>query len=145
MTKSSAARVARRLEEIASGDPLTFGDIMPENTIFPEDIPLLFRKTAEDIAGCYFEEEVGPGMFNEDNTRRRSKAFRLHWQKNCQTYIKLNWPMFLETAKIILAGMLQNPGISLAQKDEISTAFIAQAADGRMVDFSEHLAPGAVH
>ena len=120
-------------------EPITFGDIMPANTVFPEDIPALFRKTAQEMAGCYFEEEVGPGLFNEDNTRRRSKAFRQHWRDECKIYVKLNWPTFLETAKIILAGMLHNPGVSLAQKDDISEAFIAQAGNRHMQDFSEHL------
>jgi hypothetical protein len=131
MTKSSPSRLARRHE------PITFGDIMPKSTVFPEDIPVLFRKTAEEIAGAYFEEEVGPGMFNEDNTRRRSKLFRARWRVATSTYVKLNWPSFLETAKTILVGMLRNPGITEAQKEEIAAAFFAQAADPKLNDLSE--------
>lgn len=133
MTRASPSRIARRAE------PLTFGDLMPKSTVFPEDIPILFRKTAEDIAGSYFEEEVGPGMFNEDNTRHRSKFFRARWQVATSTYVKLNWPNFLEIAKTILLGMLNNPGISEAQKEEIAAAFFAQASDYKLNNLGEQM------
>ena len=127
MTKSSPSRIKKRL------DGITFGDVLPANTIFPEDIPVLFRKTAEELAGAFFEEN------------HRSKTFRGHWKIAAKHYVTLNWPNFLETAKIILGGMLQNPGVSLALKNEIEDAFLAQANDKRMLNFAEHMAPGPVN
>jgi hypothetical protein len=125
MTRASSSRLARRNE-------LTFGDVVPKNWVMPEDIPVLFRQTAEECAGAFFEEN------------KRSVRFRGRW-RNARQYIRLNWPSYLPIARTILAGMLQNPGISLAQKEEISKAFLGQAADKRLLDMSEHLAPGAVN
>lgn len=139
MTKSSPSRVARR----SNYSDLTFGDVMPANTIYPEDIPTLFRATAEDLAGAFFEEN------------KRSVRFRGHWKGLAKLvswkgdvatfYVRKNWPLYLDTARVILAGMLQNPGVGLTLKDEIMDAFTAQAGDKRMLDYTEHLAPGAVN
>ena len=120
MTKSSPSRAKRRI---------TFGDVLPPNTIFPEDIPVLFRKTAEELAGAFFEEN------------HRSNIFRGHWKIATKHYVTLNWPNFLEIAKTILGGMLNNPGVSLALKDEIMEAFLAQANDKKQLNYAEHLAP----
>ena len=107
------------------------------NHVFPEDIPLLFRNTAEELAGAYYDEQLQDARFsNVSAERRRSMTFRNHWP-NVRTYIKLNWPMFIPMAKTILGDMLTRPDVSLAQKDEIYNAFLEVAEDKNQLDFSE--------
>lgn len=125
MTKSSPSRLQKRLAG------LTFGDLAPKHWAMPEDVPLLLRTTARDCAGAFFEEN------------KRSPRFRGRW-RDVRQYITLNWPSYLPIARTILVNMLRNPGVSLAQKDEIAACFFQQSETKTMLDMSEHLAPGPV-
>jgi hypothetical protein len=115
------------------------------NHVFPEDIPVLFRKTAEELAGAFHDEQLHDARFSSvPAERRRSMAFRAHWPIS-RTYVKLCWPMFIPMAKTILGDMLTQPGISLTQRDEIYNAFLEMADDHRQLDFSEALASETSH
>ena len=107
--------------------------------IFPEDIPVLMRKTAEDLAGAYHDEQLDDAKFsNDEAVRTRSRAFRAHWPSS-RTYIRLNWPMFVPLAKTILGNMLTDGTVPLALKDEIYEAFLEMSEDANQLDLGEHL------
>lgn len=116
MTKKSHARLQKEYD---------FSNILPRH-IMPEDVPVLFRKTAEEIAGAFWDEE------------KRSPIFRARWRSQ-KIYVRLNWASFVSIARNVLAHMLDREDVSLAQKDEIMTAFLEQSQDKRMLDMSEHL------
>lgn len=113
MTKKSLSRRQREYD---------FSNILP-NHVMPEDVPLLFRKTAEEIAGAFFDED-------------RSLRFRGRW-KSQKVYVKLNWASFVPVARKVLTHMLDRDDVSLAQKEEIYEAFLQQGQDRRMLDMSE--------
>lgn len=111
-----------------------------DNLIFPEDIPLLFRKTAEDLAGAFHDEAMEDARFSPDqHTRHRSQAFRAHWGKDSKRYIKLNWPTFIPMAKQILGEMLTRHDVTLTMKDCIYEAFLEVGEDRNQLDLSEAL------
>lgn len=120
MTRKSPARLHREYD---------FSNIS-ERYVMPEDIPVLLRKTAEEICGAFYEDE-------------RSPIFRARW-RNQKVYVKLNWASFLPAARTVLTSMLDREDVSITQKEEIYAAFVQQAEKRAMMDFSEHLAPGAV-
>lgn len=121
----------RRLE-------IDFSNTLP-NHVFPEDIPVLIRKTAEDLAGAYHDEQIEACFGSPVPAERiRSKQFRARWRSS-KVYVKLNWATFVPMARTILTGMLEMPDVSLAQKEAIYEAFLQAASDKRMLDFSEHL------
>ena len=90
------------------------------NHILPEDVPVLIRKTAEEICGAYYD---GP----------RSATFRARWLDQ-YVYVKLNWASFVPDAKEALAAMLTMPEteVPLDVKDMIMDVFVTQAEDRRM-------------
>ncbi len=117
-----------------------------KNLIFPEDIPLLMRRTAEDLAGAFHDEQLEDARFSTDDpTRHRSQHFRAHWGRNSRLYVRLNWPTFVPMAKEILARMLQpidkwgNLAISDVMAKAIYEAFCEMASDQNQLDFSEAL------
>jgi hypothetical protein len=104
-----------------------FSNVLEKHAL-PEDIPTLFRKTAEEICGAFYEDN------------HRTKEFRAHWGKiGVYKYVKLNWASFLPAAKEILAGMLQdaqaheNDPVHQFLKDEIYEAFCEQGASSRLI------------
>lgn len=113
MTKKSFGRRQREYD---------FSNILPRH-VMPEDVPVLIRKTSEEIAGAFFEEE-------------RSLRFRGRW-KSQKVYVKLNWASFVPVARKVLTHMLDRDDVSLAQKEEIYEAFLQQGQDRRMLDMSE--------
>ena len=111
-----------------------------KNLIFPEDIPLLMRRTAEDLAGAFHDEQLEDARFSTDDpTRHRSQRFRAHWGKDSRRYVRLNWPTFIPLAKQILGEMLTRHDVTLTMKDAIYEAFLEMADDPNQLDFSEAL------
>lgn len=111
-----------------------------KSLIFPEDIPLLMRRTAEDLAGAFHDEQLEDARFSTDDpTRHRSQRFRAHWGKDSRRYVRLNWPTFIPMAKDILGAMLTRADVSLTMKDTIYEAFLEMASDDNQLDFSEAL------
>jgi hypothetical protein len=102
-----------------------------QNHVMPEDVPVLIRTSAEQIAGAFYEDD-------------RSPRFRGRWI-NQDVYVKLNWASFVPVARKVLSHMLELSSTSLAQKEEIYEAFVQQGQTRTMLDFSEALAPGNVH
>lgn len=70
----------------------------------------LIKKTAEDLAGAYFEEE-------------RSERFRKLWP-DVRQFIGRNWPNFVTIARAILTEMLRRVDTPDAQKEEIYEALL---------------------
>lgn len=115
-----------------------------KHLIFPEDIPLLMRRTAEDLAGAFHDDQLEDARFSTDDpTRHRSQRFRAHWGKNSRRYVRLNWPTFVPMAKDILGAMLTRADVGLTMKDAIYEAFIEAAADPNQLDLSEARDAGA--
>jgi hypothetical protein len=111
-----------------------------KSLIFPEDIPLLMRRTAEDLAGAFHDEQLEDARFSTDDpTRHRSQRFRAHWGKDSRRYVRLNWPTFVPMAREILGAMLTRADVGLTMKDAIYEAFIEMAADPNQLDLSEAL------
>lgn len=111
-----------------------------DRLIFPEDIPLLIRRTAEDLAGAFHDEAMEDARFSpEQHTRHRSQHFRAHWGKDSRRYVRLNWPTFVPMAKTILGEMLTQHDVTLTMKDAIYEAFLECASDANQVDLSEAL------
>ena len=111
-----------------------------KNLIFPEDIPLLMRRTAEDLAGAFHDEQLEDARFSTDDpTRHRSQRFRAHWGKDSRRYVRLNWPTFVPRARQILGEMLTRADVGLTMKDVIYEAFLEMADDSNQLDFSEAL------
>ena len=104
---------------------MDFSNILPNHAL-PEDIPPLFRKTAEEIAGAFFEDN------------KRSPIFRARW-RNDKIYVRLNWASFIGSARAILLDMLTQPGVSEPMKQEIYEAFLQQGESARMVAPSSEL------
>ena len=108
-----------------------------KNLIFPEDIPLLMRRTAEDLAGAFHDEQLEDARFSTDDpTRHRSQRFRAHWGKDSRRYVRLNWPTFIPMARDILGAMLTRADVGLTMKDAIYEAFLDAASDVNQLDFS---------
>ena len=114
-----------------------------KNLIFPEDIPLLMRRTAEDLAGAFHDEAMEEARFSPEQTTRRSQHFRAHWGKDSRRYVRLNWPTFIPMARDILGAMLTRDDVGLTMKDEIYGAFLEMASDTNQLDFSEALEAAA--
>jgi hypothetical protein len=111
-----------------------------ERLIFPEDIPLLIRQTAEELAGAFHDEAMEDARFSpEQQTRHRSQQFRAHWGKDSRRYVKLNWPTFVPMAKGILTSMLTRADVTLTMKDAIYEAFLEVGQDRNQLDLSEAL------
>jgi hypothetical protein len=111
-----------------------------KNLIFPEDIPLLMRRTAEDLAGAFHDEQLEDARFSADDpTRQRSQRFRAHWGKDSRRYVRLNWPTFIPLAKQILGEMLTRHDVTLTMKDAIYETFLEMADDPNQLDLSEAL------
>lgn len=111
-----------------------------KHLIFPEDIPLLMRRTAEDLAGAFHDEQLEDARFSTDDpTRHRSQRFRAHWGRDSRRYVRLNWPTFVPMAREILGAMLTRAGVGITMKDAIYEAFIEMAADPNQLDLSEAL------
>lgn len=131
MTKKSLSRRHREFD-LSS---------IPKSYVMPEDVPLLIRKTAEEIAGAYYHEDFEVDQLGF--ARRRSASFRRRW-KSEKVYVRLNWASFVPIARTVLSDMLTRPEtqVSLVQKEEIYNAFLEQANNRAMLDFSDALAPG---
>lgn len=117
-----------------------------KHLIFPEDIPLLMRRTAEDLAGAFHDEQLEDARFSTDDpTRHRSQRFRAHWGRDSRRYVRLNWPTFVPMARETLANMLipiddeGHLAIPQVMADAIYEAFIEMAADPNQLDLSEAL------
>jgi hypothetical protein len=83
------------------------------------DVPVLIRKTAEEIAGCFFEMS-------------RSDRFRAAAGTQKQ-FIKRHWKDHLSFALESLAGLLGQPGFPEDQKMTIHEAIL---------EFHERAKPG---
>lgn len=112
------------------------------NHVMPEDIPVLIRKTAEELAGAFFHEDFVIDEMGQ--AKARSPLFRARWRSE-KVYTRLNWASFVPLARTILSDMLTRDDVSLTQKEAIYEAFLKQGENRAMMDFSEALAPGSVH
>jgi len=83
------------------------------------DVPVLIRKTAEEIAGCFYEEN-------------RSERFRKEAGSQKQ-FIRRHWKDHISATIQCMAQLLSQPGFDEREKERIHDA---------IVEFHERAKPG---
>jgi len=83
------------------------------------DVPVLIRKTAEEIAGCFYEEN-------------RSERFRKEAGSQKQ-FIRRHWKDHISVTIQCMAQLLSQPGFDEREKERIHDA---------IVEFHERAKPG---
>ena len=83
------------------------------------DVPVLIRKTAEEIAGCFYEEN-------------RSERFRKETGSQKQ-FIRQHWKDHISATIQCMAQLLSQPGFDEREKERIHDA---------IVEFHERAKPG---
>lgn len=112
---------------------------IPDNMILPEDIPELIRKTAEEICGCYYQDEDKHGLEQKwSSLRRRRKTFRDHWP-NQKEYVRRNWASFIPVAREVLGQALNMGSTPIEMKEQIYEAFLEQGANKNLIDASQNI------
>lgn len=79
----------------------------------------LIRRTAKDLAGCFFNNM---DTFS-DGRVERTTIFRTECPDE-RAFINLYWPDFVEVARKVLAHMLSEPGRTQGEKDQIFDALL---------------------
>ena len=104
MTKASAARIKRRKNPRLASD----------NRI----VHFLVKKTAQELAGCYYEWQA--------TMHRRGDDFYKAYP-SVDAFVENDWPNFVKTAKQTMAEQLADPMVPDHEKEQIYEALTLDA------------------